>query len=297
MNINSTTLDRLRTSFTSLYNGSYLSTPSHYQDLAMVVNSTGKDETYGWLGNTTAFREWLGDRVVQNLSESGFVIKNKAFENTVSVKRADIEDDNVGVYSPLFQMLGMDAKLHPDTLLFPLITAGFATACYDGQYFFDTDHPVVDAAGVTQSVSNTGGGSGAAWFLLDTSKPIKPFIYQKRKDYSFVSLTDESNDNVFKRAEYVYGVDGRGNVGYGLWQLAYGSKQTLDAAAYETGRAAMIGMKGDGGKPLNVMPNILLVGPSNEAAAKKIVAAAQLAGGATNTNFNTAKVVVVPWLV
>lgn len=297
MNINSTTLDRLRTSFTSLYNGSYLSTPSHYQDLAMVVNSTGKDETYGWLGNTTAFREWLGDRVVQNLSESGFVIKNKAFENTVSVKRADIEDDNVGVYSPLFQMLGMDAKLHPDTLLFPLITAGFATACYDGQYFFDTDHPVVDAAGVTQSVSNTGGGSGAAWFLLDTSKPIKPFIYQKRKDYSFVSLTDESNDNVFKRAEYVYGVDGRGNVGYGLWQLAYGSKQTLDAAAYETGRAAMIGMKGDGGKPLNVMPNILLVGPSNEAAAKKIVAAAQLAGGATNTNFGTAKVVVVPWLV
>lgn len=297
MNINSPTLERLRTSFTSLYNGSYLSTQSLYQDLAMVVNSTGKDETYGWLGNTTAFREWLGDRVVQNLSESGFVIKNKAFENTVSVKRADIEDDNVGVYSPLFQMLGMDAKLHPDTLLFPLIAAGFATTCYDGQYFFDTDHPVVDAAGVTQSVSNTGGGSGAAWFLLDTSKPIKPFIYQKRKDYSFVSLTDESNDNVFKRAEYVYGVDGRGNVGYGLWQLAYGSKQTLDAAAYETGRAAMIGMKGDGGKPLNVMPNILLVGPSNEAAAKKIVAAAQLAGGATNTNFGTAKVVVVPWLV
>ncbi len=296
MNINTATLDRLRTGFTSLFNGSYLSTPSLVAKLAMVVNSTGKDETYGWLGNTTAFREWLGDRVIQNLSESGFVIKNKAFENTVSVKRNDIEDDNVGVYTPLFQMLGMDAKLHPDTLLFPLITAGFATACYDGQYFFDTDHPVVDAAGATQSVSNTGGGSGAAWFLLDTSKPIKPFIYQKRKDYNFVALSNEQDGPVFTRGEYVYGVDGRGNVGYGLWQLAYGSKQTLDAAAYEAARAAMIGMKGDGGKPLNVMPNILLVGPSNEAAAKKIVGAAQLAGGATNTNYNTAEVVVVPWL-
>lgn len=61
------------------------------------------------------------------------------------------------------------------------------------------------------------------WFLLCTNEPLRPFIYQERKKYKFVAKTDDRDENVFYHDEYTYGVDGRSNVGYGFWQMAYGS--------------------------------------------------------------------------
>lgn len=62
-----------------------------------------------------------------------------------------------------------------------------------------------------------------AWYLLCTDRPLKPLIYQERKKAQFVSLTNESDENVFMNKEYIYGVDNRCNAGYGFWQMAYGS--------------------------------------------------------------------------
>lgn len=61
------------------------------------------------------------------------------------------------------------------------------------------------------------------WFLLCTNRFLKPFIYQIRKKIKFVSLTKETDENVFMLDEFVYGADGRSNAGYGFWQMAYGS--------------------------------------------------------------------------
>lgn len=65
--------------------------------------------------------------------------------------------------------------------------------------------------------------STTAWWLLDTSKPVKPFVFQERKAPVFVSQTDMNADDVFDKAEYKFGAEARGNAGYGLWQLCYGS--------------------------------------------------------------------------
>jgi phage major head subunit gpT-like protein len=62
-----------------------------------------------------------------------------------------------------------------------------------------------------------------AWFLLDTKKPVKPFIFQRRKPAVFVSKDQPDDEGVFMKREYLFGVDSRDNAGYGLWQLAYGS--------------------------------------------------------------------------
>lgn len=66
-------------------------------------------------------------------------------------------------------------------------------------------------------------GNDEAWFLVCTTKPLKPLIYQKRKEFKFDSLTDDRDLNVFMRKEFLYGVTGRSNAGYGFWQMAYGS--------------------------------------------------------------------------
>ncbi len=66
-----------------------------------------------------------------------------------------------------------------------------------------------------------------AWFLLDTSKPVKPFVYQPRKKPVFVQQTKMDSDAVFMQGEFLFGAEARGAAGYGHWQLAYGSDGTV----------------------------------------------------------------------
>ena len=106
-----------------------------WKKVATEVKSTTKSNTYGWLGKFPKFREWVGDRVLKNMAAHGYSITNKKYESTVEVERDDIEDDEVGVYSPLFEEMGRAAQEHPDELVFNLLAAGTSTLCYDGQNF------------------------------------------------------------------------------------------------------------------------------------------------------------------
>jgi phage major head subunit gpT-like protein len=65
--------------------------------------------------------------------------------------------------------------------------------------------------------------SDTAWFLLDTSKPVKPFIYQERKAPVFVEQIDSNSDDVFSRKKFKFGAEARAAGGYGFWQLCVGS--------------------------------------------------------------------------
>ena len=296
MIINSANLQALRVGFQSAFKAALEAAPSQYTRVATVVPSTTKEERYGWLGKAPSMREWLGQRVVQNMSEFDYSIKNKDFELTIGVGRNDIQDDNLGVYGPLFNEMGQSAGSHPDQLTYALLKAGFASNCYDGQYFFDTDHTYIDAAGAVQTWANTDGGAGTPWFLLSTKRALKPLIFQERQKPTFVAKDNPNDDNVFMNKEFIYGVDGRWNVGYGFPQMAWGSKQTLDGTSYGTARAAMMGFKGDGGRPLGIVPDLLVVPPSLESNARKLLNSEYGTGGVTNEWKGTAELLVVPWL-
>jgi phage major head subunit gpT-like protein len=285
----------LNQGFRAAFMGAFAATLPIWNRVAMPVPSTTAEEKYGWLGSTTRFREWLGDRQYNALKVHGYTIKNKTFENSVEVDREAIEDDQYGVYNPLMQQMGQDSALHPDELVFGLLQAGFTTPCYDGQYFFDTDHPVGVGTQVS-SVSNHQGGSGLAWYLLDTSKLIKPLILQQRRPYAFLAKDRVTDDNVFDKKVFRYGADGRSNVGFGMWQFAYASKQPLDSTSYAAARADMQSVKSDAGKPLNVRASLLVVPPQLESQALETVKAARKANGADNVYANSAEVLVVPWL-
>jgi phage major head subunit gpT-like protein len=68
--------------------------------------------------------------------------------------------------------------------------------------------------------------SDTSWFLLDTTKPVKPFIYQQRKAPVFVQQIDANADDVFSRKKFKFGAEARAAGGYGFWQMAYGSDGT-----------------------------------------------------------------------
>lgn len=299
MDITSANLNILTTSFSSAFAVGLGSVPPQYQRIAMTIPSATAENVYAWLKDMPGMREWLGDRVINQLAIDGYRIRNKSFESTVGVKRDNIEDDQYGVYAPMFQFMGENAARHPNELVFELLNAGYSTPCYDGQYFFDTDHPVLDAQGNPQSVSNDMGGTGQAWYLLCVSRAIKPLIFQQRKAPRFTSLTSPTDANVFMRAEYLYGVESRCNVGYGLWQLAVASKQPLTPENYEAARTALLGMTRDYGGKLALTADLLLVPASLEGAARRIINAELLGrDGTTETNIwkGASEVLACPWL-
>lgn len=298
MIINNANLQALRVGFNAAMQRGIARVAARQADrVATRVPSAVIEETYGWLGELPEAREWIGARHVRNLSEASYSIKEKPWELTVGVNRDHIETDVLGQYAMRFEAIGRSTVSKPERLVWDLLKAGFTTNCYDGQYFFDTDHPVLDEDGVVQSVANTDGGAGAPWFLLDVNQVIKPIILQVRRDFGDIVAKDKpTDDNVFDRNEYVYGTDARMNVGYSFWQFAWGSKQTLDAAHYETARAAMQSFTGDHGRPLGIMPNLLVVPPALEANALEILNAERNAAGATNVWKGTAEPLVVPWL-
>lgn len=292
MDINKQNLSALYTAVKTAFRQGQTGYKPFWPQLATMVPSTTSAEDYSWLGQFPKLREWIGDREVKKMENFGYTLKNKKFESTVGIPSDAIEDDQYGVFMPLYEEMGYAAITHPDELLFPLLAAGFTTQCYDGQNFFDTDHPVGD-----NSVSNMQAGGGSPWFVLDTNRPLKPFIYQKRKDYGIKAKTDAgTSDHVFMTDEYVYGVDGRGNVGFGFWQQAFASKATLDDTNLDAAIAAMMSLKSPEGRPLGIIPKLLVCGPSNRAAAKKVLEAENKANGESNTNFKALELLVVPWL-
>lgn len=289
-------LTALFTAFRAEFQKAQAATPTDWQRIATEVPSTTKSNTYGWLGQFPMFREWIGDRVLKDMAAHSYAILNKKFESSIGVPRDDIEDDEVGVYKPLFEEMGRASTAHPDELVFALLKAGLTTTCYDGQNFFDTDHPVfpnTDGTGTAVSVSNYQEGTGPAWYLLDVSRALKPIIFQKRRNYALKAMTALDDEKVFMTDTFRYGVDARVNAGFGFWQFAYCSKAPLTADNYAAARAAMKDFKADGGRPLGIRPALLVVPSQLEGAARKLVVKDENGG---NEWAGTAEVLCPSWL-
>jgi phage major head subunit gpT-like protein len=295
MIINKGNLQTLETAFKAAFNAGFSSLKEQelpHLMLATTVPSNTKQNYYGFLGQFPKFQQWVGDRVLKSLSTHDYTLANLPFETTVEVSRDDIEDDQYGVYTPMMENLGYAARVHPTEILFDLIAAGHSTLCYDGQYFFDTDHPV--GAGTVSNYDAT--GAGAMWILADLRRPLKPFILQMRTPHKFTSFAKDSDEHVFMTRKFIYGSDARLNVGFGLWQQAYASLNTLNSTNFQTYVAAMAAFKSDEGRPLGIMPTHLICGPSNRAAAETLLKAQFGASGASNIHFGAVDLIVTPYM-
>lgn len=133
----------------------YTNAPVVWDSVATKVDSSARSETYAWLGAVPRMREMEGERIPAKLKEYGYTLVNKTYEASIEVKDADVKDDQTGKYGPLARSIGESARLFPDELIFgTLLPNGATELCYDGQYFFDTDHPIGDT-GSTQSNKGT----------------------------------------------------------------------------------------------------------------------------------------------
>ncbi len=296
MIINSANLRILTTGLRTNFQAGIAAVQPMWARFATEVPSTTSEELYPWLDQIPGMRKWIGERQVKNVKTSSYRLVNEDWEDTISVKGNAISDDRYGIYSPIARMLGDAAARQPDELVFATLPQGFSTNCFDGQYYFDSDHPVLDAAGSLTSVSNVQTGAGSPWYLMDLTKALKPIIFQNRQAPRFVAMDNPDDESVFTKKEFRYGADSRNTAGFGFWQTAFGSKADLTVANFGAAYTAMTKLKGDYGVPLAITPNALVTGPTNRAAAEVILKKANLAGGESNLDFNRVELVVVPWL-
>ncbi|XQE65777.1 Mu-like prophage major head subunit gpT family protein [Pseudomonas sp. P3C3] len=300
MLINKQSLTAVFINLKTIFNKAFDAAPSTWQKIAMEVPSTSGQNDYSWLSLFPKMRRWVGAKVAKALEAYKYVVVNEDFEATVEVDRNHIEDDQLGIYKPQAEMAGYSAAQLPDELVYEAVNGGFTKLTYDGQYHFDTDHPVGNGIASNKSTAplsnatlvaaKAGYGaartamkkfkddegrslnitpnvllvgpaledmakslltndkladgtpnpykgtaellvdgrieSDTAWFLLDTTKPIKPFIYQPRKKPLFVSQTNPEAEDVFNLKKYKFGAEARAAAGYGFWQLSFGSTGT-----------------------------------------------------------------------
>ena len=273
-------------------------TTPQWGKIATKVPSTGSSEFYGWLADLPGIAEWVGARMLKELASHGYAIPNKTFEASIKIKREDLEDDKIGKYSVLARSWGREIGLFPDKQAYGLLAAGFSTLCYDGQNFFDTDHPLdtTPASTFSNVVGDPSTDTGAPWFLLDNSQILMPVIFQERRPFALEFIGATSEYAWFNNC-VAQGVDGRHGYGFGFPQTAIGSKAALTEANFEAGKQLLAGMKKSNGTPLGTMATTLVVGPSNEAAARKIIQREYLDNGESNIYYNNVEIVVNRYLV
>jgi phage major head subunit gpT-like protein len=147
----------------------------------------------------------------------------------------------------------------------------------------------------TTAANINSSGSGAYWFLIDASRVIRPFIFQLRREYAVTRMNTVTDEAVFNRREFRYGVDGRANTGVGLWQLAYASNTDLsNPANYGAARAAMRSFTTDAGQPfgaLSIRDGVfLLVPPTLEEVARQLLNSEFMAGVGASANVSTSNI-------
>lgn len=291
-------IEAFNTTLKVRFNQGLVSVKETWQDVAARMGSNNASNTYSFLSQIPAFKLWVGSRLHKTFAKRAYTVTNERYENTFDIPRADFEDNNLEMYGDLSQSYGHSVIDLKNDLVFNAIKAGFSSICYDGQFFFDTDHPVTaneDGTGAVTAYSNMQAGTGEPWVLLCTDRAAKPLYLQERNVAEFSAKTNANNsDGVFETDVFSYGGRWRGNAAYGFWQLAFGSKATLDVANFTAAFTAMMKVKGDGNRQIGVTPDVLVVGPDNMAAAELILKAQQNAAGATNINYNRVRLIVDP---
>ena len=234
MNITAANLDALFKTYQTKFaeaqkNAQQRVTPNDLQpeDIAISFIAGGSATQHSWLNQLKGIHEWVGRRVIEQLKLGKLTVVNRDFENTVTVSRNEIEDDQYGVYAPLIGMMGADAENLWKKLALEALLGNGDWA--DGNKFFCSGRVLKEAEGDSAAVTITNGVTTA-----------------------------------------------------------------FSKAAVETAIAAMRGWKLGGGEPAEVRPDVLLVGPSLEGAAKQVCEADLVSDGtATVSNVSTAKALKV----
>jgi len=143
MIVNEAALRAITKNFNVVFGKALVDAPTRLGDIATTVPSSGADVTYPIGALLANIREWLGDRVVQDIAAYHKTLVNLDYEGTIGVARNAIEDDQLGVYTPAILQLAQKAALYPyEQVIEALDTNGWSTSHlgFDAVALFSDSH-------------------------------------------------------------------------------------------------------------------------------------------------------------
>lgn len=226
MIINQSNLHGLTTGYSAAFNKALSEVSPDYKDIATVTSSSTAANGYAWLGQIPGMKEWIGDREVQHISEYGYTIKNKSFERTIGINRDAIEDDQYGIYTPMFSMMGQEAGEHYNDLVFEMLTKGFTEKCYDEKTFFATDHVSGE-----KTFSNTSTAALSTESFLAARQAMMSITGDKNKPLKLVPdllVVSPKNEMVAKKILEASLIDGTTNITQNLAKIKVATELSGD---------------------------------------------------------------------
>lgn len=274
MDINFNTLDTLFRGWRSDFKGAFAANEDKDVDFfCTTMKGVGASTQFPSLMDMGQWREWIGPRQVEQMASQNYEIRYALFEKTFSARRTHIEDDTFSMYSTVAADMGRTAALLKPRKVFDLLQNGESEPCYDGQNFFDTNHPVGEVEGDQVDVSNiyTGDGSNAAtpFYIFDTNQVVKPLIAIERRAPEWVQRTNLNDPHVFDYDEYLFGGSARYGFGFGLWQTAFKVKAATTFATLRAVELLMwdirVNKKDENGRrpKMGINPNLIVCGAAN----------------------------------
>lgn len=152
-------------------------------------------------------------------------------------------DDTGALFEAYAKMLkiknlaGRPANFRPTHLIFGPDNLANAMAALDSQYLangasnptYKLVQPLISP--LLADYTAVGGiDASKFWFLVDLSRPLKPLIWQVRRDVRFRSVGKQAGEETsyenFLTGKLFFGADMRAEGGYGMWAAAVGSDGT-----------------------------------------------------------------------
>ena len=209
-------------------------------DFTEFVPSTARIENYDWITPPPGISTYPGYRRYAQLSSIPYRIENQEFDASLMIPLRDIEDDHIGGWPMRFNQLGGIAARFPERWILQTLAAGDSNLCFDATNFFAATHnqgggglatlpsgftttnsPNTSGVGsnlITFTSSNSSdGATGKAVFLFKNpmSGPVKPIIYQKRKEPKLKTDSGTPHAEIDKKVRYV--IDLEAAALYGYW--------------------------------------------------------------------------------
>ncbi len=89
MLVNKIALSAIFVNLKTTFNNAFAAAPTQWDQIAMLVPSTGKSNDYAWLSNFPRMKKWIDEKSIKALSAFKYSIVNDDWEATVEVDRAD----------------------------------------------------------------------------------------------------------------------------------------------------------------------------------------------------------------
>lgn len=143
------TLAGLKTDFDAAYQA--VQESAKWQLIASEIPTTLPIQNYGFLGRGAVMEERIDEDREQEVLSKSYSVADKIYAGKMVIERRTLEDDQYGLLKIRVGQLAQEPTRHWNQLAYEGIAAGFTSLCYDGQYFFDTDH----SEGSSGTQSNT----------------------------------------------------------------------------------------------------------------------------------------------